>query len=142
MEAAFWDSSSLVPLCVKQLGTPVARELILRYNIIVWWTAPVEIRGAFARLIRIGQLTSNEHVGAQVRLNELRSKWREIFPEQTIRDKAEHLLDRFPLRAADALQLAAAFVWTSGHPRGRAFISGDVQLLDAAEQLGFLAIRA
>jgi predicted nucleic acid-binding protein len=109
---------------------------------IVWWSAPVEIRGAFARLLRMGQLTSNEHVGAQVRLDELRSNWREISPEQAIRVQAERLVDRFPLRAADALQLAAALAWCLGKPRGRPFISGDNRLLDAARQLGFQGIEA
>ena len=41
---------------------------------VVWWAAPVEIRGAFTRLIRMGQLTSNQNVGAQVRLQGLRSR--------------------------------------------------------------------
>jgi predicted nucleic acid-binding protein len=85
----------------------------------------------------MGQLTSSQHVGAQVRLDELRSKWREISPDPPLRDQAEQLLDRFPLKAADALQLAAALAWCSGKPRARAFISGDTQLLDAARQLGF-----
>jgi uncharacterized protein len=142
MEPAFWDSSSLVPLCVKQRGTPNAHALSQQYSMIVWWAAPVEIRGAFARLLRMSQLTSSEHVGAQIRLVELHSKWREISPEKPLRDQAERLVDRFPLRAADALQLAAALAWCSGHPRDRAFISADAHLLDAALQLGFQTVEA
>jgi len=109
---------------------------------IVWWAAPVEIRGAFARLLRMSLLTSRQHVGAQLRLDELRSNWREISPEQALRNRAELLIHRFPLKAADALQLAAALAWCSGRPKGKAFISGDAQLLDAAKQLGFQAIQA
>lgn len=141
MEPAFWDSSALVPLCVQQLGTPAAQAMLQRYSIMVWWAAPVEIGGSFARLLRMGQLTSNQHVGAQVRLDRLRSQWREIAPNPSLRDQAERLLDRFPLKAADALQLAAALAWTSGRHRTRAFLSGDAQLLDAAAQLGFHAVR-
>jgi predicted nucleic acid-binding protein len=139
MEAAFWDSSSLVPLCVQQEATPAAQALSQTYSMVVWWAAPVEIRGAVARLLRMGQISSNQHVGAQVRFAELRSRWREVSPDPSLRDQAERLLDRFTLKAADALQLAAALAWCSGRPRGRAFISGDVQLLDAASQLGFQA---
>jgi predicted nucleic acid-binding protein len=109
---------------------------------IVWWAAPVEVRGAAARLLRMNQLTPRQHVGAQLRLDELRSNWREISPDQALRDQAELLIDRFPLKAADALQLAAALAWCSGHPRSKAFISGDTQLLDAARQIGFQAIQA
>lgn len=142
MEPAFWDSSSLVPLCVQQQATPIAEALSKSYGIFVWWAAPVEVLGAFTRLIRMGQLNSTGHVQAQVVLEELRRNWREMRPNDEIRAHAERLLDRFPLRSADALQLAAALAWCSGRPRNRAFISGDVQLLDAAGQLGFLAIRA
>ena len=89
----------------------------------------------------MGQLTSNQHVGAQVRLDALRSRWREVAPDRALRSKAEQLLDRFPLKAADALQLAAALAWTSGKPQGRAFISGDAQLLQSARQLEFQAFE-
>ena len=141
MDPAFWDSSALVPLCVQQQPSTSAKRLSERYNMIVWWAAPVEIRGAFTRLIRIGQLTSNQYVGAHIRLEGLRSAWLEISPELALRDRAEQLLDRLPLKAADSLQLAAGLVWAAGKPRGRAFLSGDAQLLQAAEALGFLAVR-
>ena len=137
MEPAFWDSSALVPLCVEQLASPLAEQMNLRYSMIVWWAAPAEIRGAMARLLRMGQLTSNQHVGAQVRLDHLRIQWREIAPTPDLRNQTERLLDRFPFKAGDALQLAAALAWTSARPRQRPFISGDAQLLDAAHQLGF-----
>jgi predicted nucleic acid-binding protein len=112
-----------------------------RYSVVVWWAAPVEVCSSFARLARMGQLTPSGRVQAQVILDRLRSQWREIAPSPSLRDQAERLLDRFPLKAADALQLAAALAWTSGRPRSRAFISGDAQLLDAAAQLGFRAIQ-
>ncbi|MGB8261354.1 MAG: type II toxin-antitoxin system VapC family toxin [Terracidiphilus sp.] len=142
MEEAFWDSSALVPLCVQQQSTPVVQALAGRYLMVVWWSTPVEIRGAFARLVRMGQLTSNGPVGAQVELENFRSVWQEVPPSEELRAQAERLVDRFPLKAADAQQLAAALTWSFGRPRGRVFISGDAQLLDAARQLGFQAIEA
>ncbi len=90
----------------------------------------------------MGQITSREQVQAQVVLGELRSDWKDIFPSDELLERAERLVDRFPLRAADALQLAAAMAWCSGHAKGRVFISGDSQLLDAASQLGFQATEA
>jgi predicted nucleic acid-binding protein len=142
MDEAFWDTSALVPLCVWQRATPVARALSDQYRITVWWSTPVEVRGAFARLIRMGQLTPNGLVQAQVTLEELRSDWREIEPSESLREQAERLVDRFPLKAADAQQLAAALTWCLGRTKGRAFISGDSQLLDAARQLGFQVVEA
>lgn len=90
----------------------------------------------------MGQLTPNGLVQAQVTLEELRAIWQEVDPSETLREQAERLVDRFPLKAADAQQLAAALTWCIGRPKGRAFISGDSQLLDAARQLGFHGIEA
>jgi predicted nucleic acid-binding protein len=95
------------------------------------------VQSAFTRLIRLSQLTPVGSVQARIVFAELRSQWREISPDAALREQAERRLDRFPLKAADSLQLAAALTWTSDRPRNRAFISGDAQLLDAAAQLGF-----
>jgi len=141
MEPAFWDSSALVPLCVQQPASVRAETLSKQYAIVVWRAAPVEIRSAFSRLLRIGQLTSNGQVQSLVVLDEIRHNWREIAPTPGLRDQAERLLDRFPLKAADALQLAAALAWTSARPRQPPFISGDAQLLDAAHQLEFTPFK-
>jgi predicted nucleic acid-binding protein len=48
----------------------------------------------------------------------------------------------YPLKAADALQLAAAWTWCSGDAQGCTFISGDAQLLEAARQVGFQVVTA
>lgn len=142
MEDAFWDSSSLVPLCTVQPSTPSVRALSRQYSKAVWWAAPVEVHSAIARLARMGEITANGHVQAIVKLEDLRRNWTEIFPDDEVRDRAELMLDRHPLTAADAMQLAAAWIWCDGHPRSRVFISGDAQLLNAAEQAGFHAMQA
>lgn len=141
MDDAFWDASALVPLCVQQRATPVVEALSAQYRMAVWWSTPIEVRSAFARLARMGQLTPNGQVQAQVTLEGLRSVWREVDPSETLREQAERLVDRFPLKAAYAQQLAAAMIWCLGRPKGRALISGDSQLLDAARQLGFHSVE-
>jgi predicted nucleic acid-binding protein len=142
MEAAFWDSSTVVPTLVKQKASIRAKELTKKYAMIVSWFAPVEVRSSIARLSRTAQITGYEQVQAIVLLDELRAGWREIAPGPAMRQKAEDFVDRFPLRAGDALQLASAWAWCQGHPSGRPFISSDAQLLDAARQLGFNVIQA
>lgn len=141
MESAFWDSSSLVPLCVTQPSTPVVEELSRQYRMIVWWGSPVELQGAFSRLVRMGLLTSSGRAQAQIVLENLRRSWREVDPDDPLRECAESFVGRFSLTAADALQLAAAWAWCTGHPRNRPFISGDSHLLDAARLLGFRGIE-
>jgi hypothetical protein len=48
--------------------------------------------------------------------------WLEIEPTDDVRDFALDVLDRFPLKAADALQLAAALAWCRRRPKGRLFV--------------------
>jgi predicted nucleic acid-binding protein len=142
MDSAFWDSSSLVPLCVRQKSTPLAQNLGQQYRMAVAWFAPVEIRGSIARMLRNREITANQQAQGLALLDVYRADWREILPGPAMRQKAEDFVERFPLRAADALQLASAWAWCQGHPSGRPFISGDAQLLYAAGQLGFSTIQA
>ncbi len=51
--------------------------------------------------------------------------------------KALRLLGVHPLRAADALQLAAALLWTRDRPDGRDFVCLDERLRTAAAVEGF-----
>lgn len=75
------------------------------------------MRSAFERLLRMGQLTAPEHAAAGLRLNRLRRGWRELQPGEPLRSQAEIFLGQHPLKAANALQLAAAWVWSSGAPQ-------------------------
>jgi hypothetical protein len=86
-------------------------------------------------------LSPGQHQAAERRVELLRKSWREMQPGEALRAEAESLLSHFGLRSADALQLAAAVMWTLRNPRGKSFISGDVQLLEAARRLGFHAIE-
>ena len=85
----------------------------------------------------MSQLSTPEHAAAGVRLEKLRRGWRELQPSEALRSQAEAFLISYPLRAADALQLAAAWTWCSGNAQTCVFISGDAQLLGAARQVGF-----
>jgi predicted nucleic acid-binding protein len=139
-EPAFWDTSALVPLCIQQRNSSRVSQLTGQYRFAVWWAAPVEARSAFARDLRNSVISEAEHRVAMLRLEKMRGLWVEIAPDESLRSFAEELPSRFALRAADALQLAAAYTWTMQRPAGRPFISGDKRLLDAAEQMGFSAI--
>jgi uncharacterized protein len=141
MVSAFWDSSSIVPLCVQQPSSASSHVLTDQCGLVVWWASAVEVRSAIARLVRTRQINARGQVQGIFLLDQLRGEWREIRPNDQVRERAEQLLDRFPLQAADSLQLAAAWIWCQGHPRNRRFISGDVQLLDAARKLGFTAVE-
>jgi len=46
-------------------------------------------------------------------------------------------VERYDLRAADALQLSAGLEWCGEDPRGRVFLTADKKLRDAALLCGF-----
>lgn len=139
-DIAFWDTSAIVPLCLQQNTSSLAHQLLRQFSIAAWWATSVETRSALARELRHGFVSRSGHSEACLKLEKIRQEWLEIYPDGGLRSFAEDLPDRFPLRAADALQLAAAYTWTMQRPAGRPFICGDRRLLDAAEELGFRTI--
>jgi predicted nucleic acid-binding protein len=134
---AFWDTSALVPLCVQQNATAQAIALYKIHDAAVWWTTPVEIASAFARLVRMKQLSASGWSKARKLAQMLADSWFVIEPSNTLRTKSIQLLDRYDLRAADSLQLAAALEWCEDDPQGRPFLSADQRLAGAARLSGF-----
>lgn len=135
---AFWDSSAIVPLCCAQSATAQGRRLLADLGrIVAWWGTSVEARGAFARLVRDGDLTSGQRVKSIRLLDQLRRSWDEILPTEAVRVIAESLPDDYALRAGDAWQLAAALVWCRERPRRRPFVCLDKRLAEAASDIGF-----
>ena len=136
-QAAFWDASALVPLCVFEATSRQAQSHLRRFLPVVWWGSPIEIHSAIARLHRRGSLKDVEKQGAISRLDLLGRGWREIVPSDHVRDMARRLLDTHELRAADSLQLAAALTWCQQRPSKRDFICADQRLAKAAAVTGF-----
>ena len=138
----FWDTSAIIPLCCRQMISTAARQVMRSHGAqIVWWGAGIEAVSAIYRLAREGGLRLKEAQAAMRALDVLRQGWHEISPSDEVRQTAERLLRTHPLRAADALQLAAALTWCGNHARGRSFICADVRLSDAADKEGFKLIR-
>ena len=106
-------------------------------EMVVWWATRIECWSALSRMERESMLTSRDVDAANKRLATLAGAWYEIAPVEEARLQARRLLRRHPLRAADALQLAAALLW-SGSDEGRELITFDVRLRDAARMEGFI----
>jgi predicted nucleic acid-binding protein len=136
---AFWDSSALVPLCVRQSTTPKAVALYKAHDAVVWWSTAVEIASALARLMRMKQINATDCAKARRLVTILADSWSVIQPSDTLRSEAVELVDRYDLRAADSLQLAAALAWCEGTPQGRVFLTADEKLGEAAMLSGFEA---
>jgi predicted nucleic acid-binding protein len=139
---AFWDASAIVPLCCSQPATRRGRKLLRDVGrMVVWWGTPVEARSAFARLVGDGQLSNSEQATAIRLLGQIRVAWDEIHPSESVRALAEKLPDRYGVRAADAMQLAAALIWCRERPRRRPFVCFDERLAKAASEAGFVIRR-
>lgn len=136
--ASFWDSSALVPLCVRQTSTQNFRRLWRSSDrIAVWSGSTVEIRSALSRLHRETLIDDKGLQFSISRLEAMRRQWREIVTSEKLRSIAEGLPDNYGLRALDSFQLAAALVWCKEKPKGRSFICDDIRLSEAARKAGF-----
>ena len=137
----FWDSSAIIPLCLKEPASEtVIRLLKSDEDIIVWWITRVECLSALSRRRREGVLSLQAEVEAKAILSVLWGEWSEVQPSELVRQRAERLLQVHPLRAADSFQLAAALVWAQESPRGLELVCLDQNLREAAFKEGFTVL--
>lgn len=111
--------------------------MLAQHAVVVWWTARVEVRSVLERLRTERAISHRAYDASRKRLEALLDSWREILPADSLRDLACVQLERFPIRAADALHLGAALIWCNQKPRGRLFVCNDRRLGEAARQAGF-----
>jgi len=93
-----------------------------------------------ARLEREAALDAKGAELAFQRLKLIADAWHEIEPTEDVRDNAVRFLRVHPLRAADALQLAAAFVAAERRPASLQAVTLDDRLADAMRKEGFALI--
>jgi uncharacterized protein len=136
----FWDTSAIVPLLLEQESTGVVRGLLDGDpEMAAWWGTVTECASAAARLRREDRLTVREEERVLDLLGLLRASWLEVLPSSEVRDQALRLLRVHPLRAGDALQLAAARVW-AGPAAGAELVTFDERLALAARLEGFRVV--
>ncbi len=135
----YWDASAIVPLLVQERRTNDARTALAEDGgIVTWWGTQIECTSAIARLERAGSLTPQQASEAVEVLRALASGWNEILPVESVRETACRLLRVHSLRAADAMQLAAATIMTGGRTAKARFLAFDNRLREAASREGFL----
>jgi predicted nucleic acid-binding protein len=134
----YWDSSAVVPLLVTEGRTAVLQSRLEQDSqVTTWWGTELECVSAIARRERERQLGAPDGSEALRRLADFVGGWQEIQPEAAVRETARRLLRAHPLRAADALQLAAALVAANQQPGTLEFVCLDDRLADAARREGF-----
>lgn len=134
----FWDTSALVLLLRRE---PMSRTLRTLFNqdpnVVIWWGARIECASYLARLVREGRLGQSGEAEARGALDDLYRRADEVAPSTALRDRAERLVADHPLRAADALQSAAALTWARERPDRAGFVCLDQHLRAAAGREGF-----
>jgi uncharacterized protein len=138
----FWDSSALVPLVLAETTSgSVLAEYEADPAVVAWWASPVECASAVCRLEREGQLASEDATAALTRLQRLTRSWHTVEAVERVRTLSLRLLRVHPLRAADALQLAAAHLASEDHPSTLTLVTLDDRLALAAEREGFPVVQ-
>ena len=137
----YWDASAIVPLLTRQTFTePMQKILIQDGEVITWWGSSLECYSALMRLIREGKLTGSQQLIAEQRFTALQNGWEEVMPTETVRRITRRLLRTHPLRAADALQLAAALTACEQDPDRFDMVCLDSRLAEAAQREGFVVL--
>ena len=134
----FWDASALVALLVAERDTTRAERWLREdAGVVVWTLTRVELLSALARRRR-------QEPGAVRRLQAARrellaswERWSEVTAVDVVRRHAERLVESHPLRAAEALQIAAALTAAEDDPGGLGFVTLDREQALAAEREGF-----
>ena len=134
----YWDSSALVPLVVQEAETELRQQLQRQDSrVVTWWGSWIECASALNRLHRDGGLDAEGLNQALAKLNRAAAGWWRIGPSERVRQRALRLLRVHPLRAADALQLAAALSACGDDAETLAMVCSDRRLSEAAAKEGF-----
>ncbi len=134
----FWDASAIVPLVCREQLSSRSRSLYRDDPaLLVWALTPTEVFSALSRKRREGVLTQAVVLESRHRLSLLTADWMEVNDLDAVKMRAHRLLEVHPLRAADALQLAAGLVGVFDQPEGFEFVTFDGALGAAAKQEGF-----
>jgi hypothetical protein len=134
----YWDASAIVPLLIVESGTNLARGWLRDDpHIVTWALTVVEVTGAIERRARQGALANDTRRDLLQRLRSAAMSWDEVIDLLPVRTRALSILARHSLRAADAMQLAAAAAVAEGDPSSLTFVCLDRALADVAEREGF-----
>jgi predicted nucleic acid-binding protein len=85
----------------------------------------------------MGQISHDQFLVGKQLAQDIVRDWISAGSTASIAVDACLLLELFPLRAADALQLSVALEACEHNPQGYVFVTADQRLADAARQSGF-----
>ena len=133
----YWDASALVPLLVAEPASSLVREwLVEDRQIVTWVWTRTEILSSIERRTREGLVSRIQRREVLDRLDEFSGYRDEVADALAARTRANALLARHPLRAADAGLLGAALLVQEQLAGPLEFACLDQRLSSAAELEG------
>lgn len=137
----FWDSSAVVPLLLEEPSSGAVRSLLRDdATMVAWRLTGTEVVSALWRRRRTDELGEPARRLAEEGLALLESRWTSVEDAAHVDRRARRLLATHSLRAADALQLAAALVACDERSDVLPFVTLDDRLAEAARREGFLVV--
>jgi predicted nucleic acid-binding protein len=137
----FWDSSALVAIAMDEKATKSVRDLSREDpELVVWILSEVEITSALWRRRRGNELTEVVRAEAQRQMDLTLSNALTVADVSAVVRRARRLLAAYTLRAADALQLAAALLACEDDPDRFPIVTIDDRLTEAAIREGFIVL--
>jgi uncharacterized protein len=137
----YLDTSALVKLYVRETGTEQMMTLASPargHTLAILGLTRVEFRAAVRRRERAGDLPQESAEGLIAMLDgHLQTLYLVQPVTEEVLEQAAALLDRYPLRAYDAIQLAGCMALQSKVSEQPSFVCSDRDLLQAAELEGF-----
>ena len=138
MALYYLDTSALVKLYVHEAGTEQLLRLVSRranHRFAVLTITQVEFRSAIRKRERAGDIDNSVATDLANRFERhLETKFLRQVVNDSVLETATKLIDRYPLRAYDAIQLAGCLILKAASGKDEpVFICSDRQLLEAAE---------
>jgi hypothetical protein len=106
-------------------------------EVALWWGAPIQCAEALMSAQRRERVSHADVQKARALIDHLRTRAVEVQPTEVVRARALRILSVHSLRAASALELAAALIWCQERTHGASFVSLDEPLRLAAALEGF-----
>ena len=137
----YWDSSALIALAIGEKATRSVRALSREDpELVVWILSEVEISSALWRRRRSNDLTEAVRAEAQRQMDAAIANAVVVADVSAVVRRARRLLATHMLRAADAMQLAAALLACEDDPTRLELVTLDDRLAEAATREGFTVV--
>ena len=141
MNIWFLDTSAVVKRYVDEAGSAWIHGITASEMIIVSRITWVEVLSAFSRLKREGKIDPGDILTAiQVFQYDWETLYRIVEIDLSVIGNAGQLVQKYPLRAYDSVQLASALglyiFFSQADPKMFTFVSADNRLINAARAEG------